>query len=165
MWECQEVLSPRLRATLLRISQGLEEQLVKYLAISSTQTVPESSLGGPTAGESLSVSSYTSKTSEVTADTDAARDGDATIVMTFSNLYALKERMVAVESLGWISQILKASHHSLQAMLPQDSLNSVEFFYACTVCTFWMCFQSFSFFPVRDLDLSPCFKNDLSFSC
>jgi hypothetical protein len=90
MWECQEVLSPRLRATLLRISQGLEEQLVKYLAISSTQTVPESSLGGPTAGESLSVSSYTSKTSEVTADTDAARDGDATIVMTFSNLYALK---------------------------------------------------------------------------
>lgn len=80
-------------------------------------------------------------------------------------MVSVQERMVAVESLGWISQILKASHHSLQAMLPQDSLNSVEFFYACTVCTFWMCFQSCSFFSVRDLDLSLCFKYDLSSSC
>ncbi len=45
----------------------------------------------------------------------------------------VQERTVATESLACLSQMLRRSRPLLQAMLGQDSLASVEFFYTRTV--------------------------------
>lgn len=45
----------------------------------------------------------------------------------------MQERTVATESLASLSQMLRRSRQLLQAMLAQDSLASVEFFYTRTV--------------------------------
>jgi hypothetical protein len=141
-------LTPRLRATLLRISQGLEEQRLRYF-IAQTPTSPA------TAPNASSISSMPSEMQS------GSVFGGAVIVMTASNLCALKvevgikraecfvqERKVATQSLSCLADMLKRSRPWLQAMLPQNCLASVEYFYARTVCLknfskyFWL-FLSF----------------------
>jgi hypothetical protein len=130
------VLTPRLRATLLRISQGLEEQRLRYF-IAQTPTSPA------TAANASSVSSMPSEMQS------GSVFGGAVIVMTASNLFALKERKVATQSLSCLADMLKRSRPWLQAMLPQNCLASVEYFYARTVCLknfstyFWLFFSFF----------------------
>jgi hypothetical protein len=116
------VLTPRLRATLLRISQGLEEQRLRYF-IAQTPTSPATA---------ANVSGISSTPSEMQS---GSVFGGAVIVMTASNLCALKERKVATQSLSCLADMLKRSRPWLQAMLPQNCLASVEYFYARTVDT------------------------------
>lgn len=109
------LLTPRLRATLLRISQELEEQRLK-------QSI------------SMSASSGHTNTTGIQSDIPPNSSfGGAEIVMTATNFYALKERTVATESLACLVQMLKSSRLLLQAVLGQDSMLSVELVYTRTI--------------------------------
>jgi hypothetical protein len=60
----------------------------------------------------------------------------------------VQERKVATQSLSCLADMLKRSRPWLQAMLPQNCLASVEYFYARTVClknfsTYFCLFFSF----------------------
>ncbi|XP_024374840.1 uncharacterized protein [Physcomitrium patens] len=118
------LLTPQLRATLLRISQGLEAQRLKQSASMGAQP------SIPIMGASVGVINSPGTQSD-TPLSDVSGGGE--IVMAPTNLYAVKERTVATESLACLSQMLKRSRPLLQAMLDQDSLASVEFFYARTI--------------------------------
>ncbi len=78
------MLTPRLRATLLRISQGLEEQRLRYF-IAQTPTSPATA---------ANVSSVSITPSEMQS---GSVFGGAVIVMTASNLCALKVKFTAFE--------------------------------------------------------------------
>ncbi|CAM6053746.1 unnamed protein product [Sphagnum tenellum] len=106
------LLTPRLRATLLRISQGLEEQRLRYF-IAQTPTSPA------TATNASSISSMPSE----------MQSGSV-----FGECF-VQERKVATQSLSCLADMLKRSRPWLQAMLPQNCLASVEYFYARTVDT------------------------------
>ncbi|KAG0616902.1 hypothetical protein M758_5G150000 [Ceratodon purpureus] len=118
------LLTPRLRATLLRISQGLEEQRLKQ----STNPGAQNSMPNMSAAAGL-----TSPNGLQSDMPPSPVFGGAAIVMVPTNLFALKERTVATDSLASLSQMLRRSRPLLQAMLSQDSLASVEFFYTRTI--------------------------------
>ncbi|CAM6044118.1 unnamed protein product [Sphagnum compactum] len=101
------LLTPRLRAILLRISQGLEEQRLKYF-IAQTPTSPA------TAANASSVSSMPSEMQSGSVSRECF----------------VQERKVATQSLSCLADMLKRSRPWLQAMLPQNCLASVEYFYA-----------------------------------
>ncbi|XP_073395811.1 uncharacterized protein [Physcomitrium patens] len=118
------LLTPRLRATLLRISQGLEEQRLKRSTSAGSQS------------QTPHTSAVPALTNAAGIESDASPNhvfGAAEIMMVPTNLYAIKERIVATESLISLSQMLKKSRPLLQAMLAQDSSASVEFFYTRTI--------------------------------
>lgn len=75
------VLTPQLRSTLVRISQGLEAQRLKQSASMGAQT------STPNIGASAGVINSTSSQSETPLG-DVSGGGE--IVMTPTNLYALK---------------------------------------------------------------------------
>lgn len=98
MHECGRVsvLTPRLRATLLRICGGLEEYCVK---------------GAPPSGPSPIASHLNSG----------------------ANLCGLRERVVALESLGWVGEVMRQAKPQLHLLLPPAALPSLDHFYARTV--------------------------------
>ncbi|BFI25231.1 syndetin [Marchantia polymorpha subsp. ruderalis] len=116
-------LSFSLRATLVRISQGLEEQRIK-LPMSSSPSVTSPSIVSNPIG-SLHLPSEPSPSS--------MGHGGPAIPMSPSNLHALKERSVAVESLLCLSQILNKSYLHFKAVLPQDTQIYMDTFFTQTV--------------------------------
>ncbi|CAM6082152.1 unnamed protein product [Calypogeia fissa] len=113
----RDFLSTPLRSALVRISQGLEEQRVQ-LPPSPKRT---SSTGPPSSPGNSALSG------------EASSAGVTMLPMVPSNLFALKERAAAVESLLCLTQILQNSHLDLKTMLPQDTLAYMEQFLNETV--------------------------------
>ena len=89
------VLTPRLRATLLRISQGLEEQRLKQSTSNGTQA-SLSNVGVASGANNASGMSHMA--SESTPASTVF--GGAMVVMTPSNFYALKVIIQAKTSLS-----------------------------------------------------------------
>eukprot|EP01018_Ginkgo_biloba_P020518 Gb_32393 [translate_table: standard] len=111
-----EFPNSRLKSTLARITQGLQEQRIKMQTGSVSPASP-SSLNN-------------SFIQIVVAPISPIHTSG---VLVPSNFYGLKERCTAVESISRIAQILRRSRTHLQSMLPQSTLASVEDFYAHTV--------------------------------
>lgn len=98
------LLTPRLRATLVRISQGLEEYRLKTPPSSNSST----DLPPP-------VNSHPGN------------------IVSPGNLYGLRERCVATESIVWLADFMRRCRPQFQSLLPQSSLPAMEHFYSRTV--------------------------------
>ncbi|KAL2652577.1 hypothetical protein R1flu_020705 [Riccia fluitans] len=111
-----------LRATLVRISQGLEEQRVKLPA-------PHIPNLASTSGGTNSVGNL-----QMTVDQAPSSMGQGLVIpMSPSNLYALKERSVAAESLLCLSEILKKSYLQFKSILPEETQSYMDTFMTQTV--------------------------------
>lgn len=108
-----ESLNPRLRSTLLRITQGLQEQRPKLQAASIAPASTNSSF-------------FQVEVLPTTPMHTSSAFGP-------TKFYGLKERCTSAESISRIAQILIRSKMHLQSMLPQSALASLEDFYAHTV--------------------------------
>lgn len=116
--ETPNLLTARLRATLVRISQGLEDQRSKNAAAANNQP-------SHLTASSLSNHADVSQT--------GLNQGASGTFLSAVNMYGLKERYVAVESLSCVSQMLKRSRPHLQTVMTQDALASLDNFYSRTV--------------------------------
>lgn len=112
------LLTARLRATLVRISQGLEDQRSKNAMAANNQppySTPSSQLNHSDIAQM------------------SQNQGASSSFLSAVNMYGLKERYVAVESLSCVAQMLKRSRSHLQTVLTQDALASLDNFYSRTV--------------------------------
>ncbi|KAL3684404.1 hypothetical protein R1sor_002426 [Riccia sorocarpa] len=112
-----------LRATLVRISQGLEEQRVKLPSPLSANVASSSGGTSPVGNPQASVEQTPSSMGQ----------GGFVIPMSPSNLYALKERSVAAESLLCLSEILKKSYLRFKPILPEETQTYMDTFMTQTV--------------------------------
>ncbi|XP_057836167.2 uncharacterized protein LOC131046440 isoform X1 [Cryptomeria japonica] len=108
-----ESLNSRLRSTLGKITQGLQEQRIKIHA-------------GPVSP----ASPISFNNSFFQMDAALSSPIHTSNVIAPSNLYRLKESCIAAESITRIGQILRRSRTHLQSMLPQSALASLEDFYS-----------------------------------
>lgn len=108
-----ESLNPRLRSTLVRITQDLQEQRPKLQAASVAPASTNSSF-------------FQVEVSPVNPMHTSSVPGP-------TKFYGLKERCTSAESISRIAKILLRSKMHLQSMLPQSALPSLEDFYAHTV--------------------------------
>lgn len=91
------VLTPRLRATLLRISQVLEEQRLKQSLIMGTQT----------SSTSMSTAAGLTNSTGMQSDTSPSSVfGGAEIVMAPTNLYALKVKFMLQTMSMWVEVLV-----------------------------------------------------------
>ncbi|KAJ7561332.1 hypothetical protein O6H91_03G024200 [Diphasiastrum complanatum] len=111
------LLTARLRATLVRVSQQLEEQRAK---LPSAENAP---------------TSLTTTASSIVSDVSSLVSGQTFIASTnlTSHNLSIKDHTIAIESLLSLVQILKRSQSHLQAILPQNAWTFLEQFYLRTV--------------------------------
>eukprot|EP00249_Psilotum_nudum_P022392 c28500_g1_i1 orf=1413-4874(+) len=115
--DCPNMITARLRAALVRISQGLEEQRSK----NATASVIATSVAGsnqPGHPEGLQT---------------GLPMGSVASSFSASNLFGIKERYAAAESLSSLAEMLKKLRTHLQSIVPQDALATVDNFYSRTV--------------------------------
>lgn len=113
------VMTARLRATLVRISQGLEDQRSRNVLVTATNQPPHAT--------------PSSQLNHMDTSQTGFHQGVSIAFLSAVNMYGLKERCVAVESLSCVAQILKRSRAHVQSMLTQDALASFDSFYNRTV--------------------------------
>ncbi|EFJ30283.1 hypothetical protein SELMODRAFT_440658 [Selaginella moellendorffii] len=101
------VISGRLRGALVRISQQLEEQRLKYAA------------GHP---QPMNAGVF-----------EMSSQGFGAGMVSPSNFFAIKERTVAAESLIFLATLIRNSRQHLQSLLHQNALPFVDQFFARTV--------------------------------
>eukprot|EP00250_Pteridium_aquilinum_P017784 c23783_g2_i2 orf=401-3664(+) len=116
--ETPNLLTARLRATLVRISQGLEDQRSKNAVAANIQP-SHLTLG--------------SQSNHADATQMGLSQGALSTTLSAINMYGIKERYVAVESLSSVAQMLKRSRPHLQTVLTQDALALLDNFYSRTV--------------------------------
>ncbi|MCO5614289.1 hypothetical protein L7F22_068567 [Adiantum nelumboides] len=116
--EAPNLLTARLRATLVRISQGLDDQRSKNSITSNNQP------SHMTVGNQPNFFDLTQLT---------VNQGTPNTSFSAVNMYGLKERYVAVESLTCVAQMLRKSRPHLQTVLTQDALALLDNFYSRTV--------------------------------
>ncbi|KAH7405246.1 hypothetical protein KP509_15G062300 [Ceratopteris richardii] len=116
--EVPSLMTARLRATSVRISQALEDQCSKN-AIVSGSNQPMSAAANQSINFDLSQTN--------------SSQGATNIFLSAVNLYGLKERYVAVESLICVAQMLRRSRPHLQHVLTKDALVLLDNFYSRTV--------------------------------
>lgn len=116
--ETPNLMTARLRATLVRISQGLEDQRSKNAATANNQP---------------SHLTASSQLNHADVSQTGLSQGASSTFLSAINMYGLKERYVAVESLSCVAQMLKRSRPHLQTVMTQDALASLDNFYSRTV--------------------------------
>eukprot|EP00958_Prasinococcus_capsulatus_P021868 scaffold3031_cov393-Prasinococcus_capsulatus_cf.AAC.5 len=147
--EAQALLTPRLRNSMLRVAkeQGMDKELIQKAreqnkAVSSPTSATKSAFSKTSAALSSAGSSMSAmrkkalgSSGSLTEDMKAGLGENklATAMLSSGNLYALKERCIAAESLVWLADEIHRLRPQLGALLPLSVSSNVEHFYTRTV--------------------------------
>eukprot|EP00897_Mesotaenium_endlicherianum_P008196 jgi/Mesen1/7404/ME000388S06625 len=131
-------LTPRLRATLTRVVQSLEEFRLMSAPPggAATSSSSSSSLGAAGAHTSIGGGAGGGGGGGVAFSMDAlisAAPLGPNQTVSSSNLYGLRERCVAMESIEWLADLLQRCRPRFQALLPHAALPSMDHFFSRTV--------------------------------
>eukprot|EP00850_Spirogloea_muscicola_P003028 SM000012S25290 [mRNA] locus=s12:103268:112388:- [translate_table: standard] len=121
--------TPRLRATLTRISQGLEEFRHKPFPVASPGVLSVASVVNNAMGGSPS----SSGTDGLTPPMSPALGAQHATMLSANNLNGLREMCVASSSAVWLADMLKHWRPRLQQLLPYEALPALDHFFARTV--------------------------------
>mmetsp|Transcript_36959 Transcript_36959/g.104306 ORF Transcript_36959/g.104306 Transcript_36959/m.104306 type:complete len:1134 (-) Transcript_36959:234-3635(-) len=139
-------VTPRLRKTLMRIA-GYPPDYVPKAKPSTTEAsamLAASTTAGQKALQGMrranlfkstreKLSGITSSTEAVPPGSPAAGSPEKMMIMSSGNMFALKERSVAVESLMSVAEELHRSRGALQAAIPSTESQRIDHFYSRTV--------------------------------
>eukprot|EP00850_Spirogloea_muscicola_P006310 SM000030S11319 [mRNA] locus=s30:80361:89469:+ [translate_table: standard] len=121
--------TPRLRATLTRISQGLEEFRHKPFPVASPGVLSVAVVVNNAMGGSPSPSG----TDGFTPPMSPALGAQHATMLSANNLNGLREMCVASNSAMWLADMLKRWRPRLQQLLPYEALPALDHFFARTV--------------------------------
>eukprot|EP00850_Spirogloea_muscicola_P020911 SM000230S07347 [mRNA] locus=s230:163380:172549:+ [translate_table: standard] len=121
--------TPRLRATLTRISLGLEDFRHKPFPVASPGVLSVAAVVNNAMGGSPSPSG----TDGFTPPMSPALGAQHATMLSANNLNGLREMCVASNSAMWLADMLKRWRPHLQQLLPYEALPALDHFFARTV--------------------------------
>ncbi|CAI7849829.1 unnamed protein product, partial [Closterium sp. NIES-53] len=135
------LLTPKLRTTLARVAQGLDDARNKPISSLSPTGTPSAT--GAAAAAALGEAAAAAAAAAVEAvggvigggssSGSLAGSGSNNVLVSSSNMFGLKERCVAMESLMWLTDMLRQTKPRFQSLLAPPAWTAMDIFYARTL--------------------------------
>ncbi|CAI5523451.1 unnamed protein product [Closterium sp. Naga37s-1] len=135
------LLTPKLRTTLARVAQGLDDARNKPISSLSPTGTPSAT--GAAAAAALGEAAAAAAAAAVEAvggvigggssSGSLAGGGSNNVLVSSSNMFGLKERCVAMESLMWLTDMLRQTKPRFQSLLAPPAWTAMDVFYARTL--------------------------------